>query len=118
MISELYSGIITKTENVYKNWISPAITKGGYFFIIFVSIHSLFWGIEQLHFRWCVGSGISGFITSMLTNQSGICSALRSVSSSITYSYTNLISGTVALISTQLLANKYTHNDDTNNVKC
>ncbi len=70
---------------------------------LFLLIHSAFYIIEQIHYRWCASPGAYGFFQSMLTNGSGMCSQLRKVSnmassasSNLIYLFTSFIGGWVA----------------------
>lgn len=74
----------------------------GYFLVLFCGNHLIFWGIEQLHYHWCTGSGLYGFFTSMLTNQSGVCAALRHVSNMASSSGSQVVYAIIAAIGTKL----------------
>lgn len=92
----LNDSIIKKIDDGFIKYTPKVLRKIVYFVCVFMCIHAIFWGIEQIYFNWCVGQGFYGFFTSIVTNQSGVCSALRSVSSTISSSSTNLISAGVA----------------------
>ena len=54
----------------------------GQFMMLFLGMHTVFWTVEQTYFSWCVQSGMSGWIYSMITNQSIMCTGLRKLSTS------------------------------------
>ena len=60
-------------------------------FAVWLITSSIFWGIEHMHFSWCVGNGFSGFVRSLITNQSPMCSALRKISNHMSSAGTNAL---------------------------
>jgi hypothetical protein len=64
--------------------------------------HLIFWSIEQLHYRWCVSCGLYGFLSSILTNQSGVCVALRQLSNAASSTNHTLMYATTGLVATGL----------------
>ena len=90
------------TQKIYNEWIKPGLKTGMYFAMLFCFNHLVFWSIEQLHYRWCTGSGLYGFLQSMMTNQSGMCKALRQVSEMASSSSSNALYAIVTVMSTKL----------------
>lgn len=103
---------LDKIEYTYNRWIHPILTNSVYFVVIFLANHALFWGIEQVHFRWCAGHGIYGFFQSMMTNQSGVCSTLRQISGVASSSASQVLYVIVSLITAKLFSTKNTLHSD------
>jgi len=95
-----------KTQQIWNNHILPLLFTGLYGAGIFLSIHAAFFAIEQIHYRWCVSHGLSGFFTSILTNGSGICTHLRRASLAAANATSNLISVFASFLAGWALSHK------------
>ena len=100
----------TKARAVYNDWILPTLSTGLYFFLLFCANHFVFWGVEQLHYNWCTGRGLYGFFQSMLTNQSGVCSAFRRISGLASSSGTQVLYAVIGLIASKLYNSERSQN--------
>lgn len=96
-----------KIDDFLDRWILPGANTALYFTLLFCLNHFVFWGVEQMHYKWCTGSGLYGFFQSMLTNQSGICSTLRTVSTLASSSSTQVLYTVLATIAAKLYQSKH-----------
>ena len=62
------------------SYIFPIARSSFLTIILFMMAHSAFWGIEQAHTKWCAPPGMKGYLFSIFTNQSSLCSTLRQLS--------------------------------------
>ena len=88
-----------------------------YSILTFFVLHTAFFLLEQVHYKYCVPAGLAGYFTSMFSSNSPPCVALRYVSTGISASIISLISllGPI-LISTFLNVRKT--NDQNSTQKC
>jgi hypothetical protein len=96
-----------RVDDFLDRWVVPGFSTGVYFLMLFCLNHFVFWGVEQMHYRWCTGSGLYGFFQSMLTNQSGICTTFRTVSGMASSSSTQVLYTVIATIAAKLYQSKH-----------
>lgn len=83
--------LLKKVENLYKNAVHPSLIIIFQFMLWYITLHTGYWGIEQLRFKWCVPCGLSGYMQSLIVSQSLICKLLTELSSAMsTYQISNL----------------------------
>lgn len=62
--------------SLYYLTINPLIVTCTQFGLWYLFIHTIYWGLEQLRYKWCVSHGLSGYLYSLLVSQSLVCTAL------------------------------------------
>ncbi len=94
-------------NTLIKHWILPGFNTTIYFMMLYCINHFVFWGVEQMHYRWCTGIGLYGFLQSMVTNQSGICSTLRTISGMASSSSTQVLYTVIAMLTTKVYQSRH-----------
>ena len=69
-----------KIKKIYETAFHPSITITCQFIMWYVTVHTFYWSIEQLRFKWCVPCGFSGYFQSLVVNQSLVCKLLTETS--------------------------------------
>ena len=63
-----------------------------YYIVTFLLLHTTFFTLEHVHYKYCVPSGFSGYLHSMFSSNSPPCVTLRWISTSLSTSIISLIS--------------------------
>lgn len=63
-----------------------------YYIITFFILHTAFYCLEHIHYKYCVPRGVSGFFQSMITSNSSPCVTIRWVSTHISSTSIGIIS--------------------------
>lgn len=83
------SNVIENLKIFYNTAISPIVVTSFQFGLWYLFIHSLYWGLEQVRYNWCVSHGISGFLHSLLVSQSLFCGLLTETSKALSNTQIN-----------------------------
>lgn len=73
-----------------------------YFLFYYLLLHTLFYGLEQLHYNFCTPCGFTGFITSIFTSRSSMCKALRTISWHASDASANVMYAGISLLGSML----------------
>lgn len=63
-----------------------------YYIVTFFMLHTTFFMLEHIHYKYCVPSGLAGYIHSIFASNSPPCVTLRWISTSISTSIISLVS--------------------------
>lgn len=99
-----------KSENNAKNCSKGGVlSKSGITILctilFYISLHTLFYIIEQIHYSFCTPYGLSGFIQSFFTSRSAVCDTLKTVSWHASNASANMLYFGLSLIGGVLVGN-------------
>lgn len=63
-----------------------------YYILTFLMMHTAFYCLEHIHYKYCVPQGVTGFFQSMITGNSSPCVTLRYISTNLSHSSIGIIS--------------------------
>jgi hypothetical protein len=79
--------------------------------------HTIYWGIEQMRYSWCVGCGLQGYIHSLMFSQSIFCKILTETSKFVANQQLNNIMTLTSFIGIKTLAAKINDSHHTKDTK-
>ena len=66
----------SRTKAAYDTTVKPTLSVCTQFILWYMFVHTIYWGLEQVRYSWCVSHGIAGYFHSLITSQSMMCTIL------------------------------------------
>jgi len=79
-----------------------------YSIVTFFLLHTTFFTLEHIHYKYCVPSGFSGYFKSIFSSNSPPCVTIRYISTGISTSIISLISLAGPIITSAIMVGNHT----------
>ena len=78
----------------------------------FFLLHTTFFMLEHMHYKYCVPSGVSGYFKSIFSSNSPPCVTIRYISTGISTSIISLISVAGPIITSAIMVGRHSLNNE------